>query len=36
MAKVFVTQIKRGAITLKDVPSAWRKKVEVLLNESAD
>lgn len=36
MAKVFVTQIKRGAITLEDVPSAWRKEVEVLLNERTD
>lgn len=36
MAKVFVTQIKRGAITLKNVPPAWREEVEVLLNERAD
>lgn len=36
MVKVFVTQIKRGAITLEDVPSVWRKKVEVLLNERTD
>lgn len=33
MAKIFVTQIKRGTITLKDVPKQWRKSVEVLLND---
>lgn len=31
MAKIFVTQIKRGAITLDDVSAAWRKEVEKLL-----
>lgn len=36
MAKIFVTQIKRGAITLEDVPEKWRKEVEVLLNEHTD
>lgn len=36
MAKIFVTQIKRGAITLNDVPPKWRKDVEVLLNEALD
>ena len=32
MAKVFVTQIKLGAITIDDVPKQWRSAVEVLLN----
>ena len=32
MAKVFVTQIKLGAITIEDVPHKWRSAVEVLLN----
>ena len=32
MAKVFVTQIKRGTITIEDVPQKWRSAVEVLLN----
>ena len=36
MAKIFVTQIKRGAITIEDVPAAWRKEVEVLLNERTE
>lgn len=36
MVKVFVTQIKRGAITLGDVPEKWRKEVEGLLNEHTD
>lgn len=34
MAKIYATQIQRGAITLKDVPAKWRKEVEVLLNGS--
>ena len=36
MAKIFATQIKRGTIKLEDVPTTWRKEVEVLLNERAD
>ena len=36
MTKVFVTQIKRGTITLEDVPAAWRREVEVLLNGRTD
>ena len=36
MAKIFATQIKRGAITLNDVPAKWRAAVEVLINGNAD
>ncbi len=36
MAKVFATQIKRGAIKITDVPRQWRKAVEVLINGNAD
>ena len=36
MAKIFITQIKRGTIKLDDVPPKWRKEVEVLLNGNAD
>lgn len=32
MAKIFVTQIRRGMIKLDNVPKQWRKAVEVLLN----
>ena len=32
MAKIYATQIKRGAITIDDVPKQWRSAVEVLLN----
>lgn len=31
MAKIFATQIKRGAITLNDVPAKWRAVVQKLL-----
>lgn len=33
MAKIFAIQIKRGAITIEDVPQKWRYAVEVLLND---
>lgn len=36
MAKIYATQIKRGAITLNDVPPKWREDVEVLLDETRD
>lgn len=32
MAKIYATQIKRGAITIEDVPQKWRKEVEALIN----
>lgn len=31
MVKIFVVQIKKGSITLDDVPAKWRKEVEALL-----
>lgn len=34
MAKIFVRQIKRGAITIDDVPEKWRAQGEKLLAES--
>lgn len=33
MAKIFVKQIKRGAITIDDVPEKWRAQVAKLLAE---
>lgn len=33
MVKFFVTQIKLGKITLKDVPTKWREKVKLSLEE---
>lgn len=32
MAKIYATQIKRGTITINDVPKRWRSAVVVLLN----
>lgn len=32
MAKIFYKQIKRGAITIDDVPEKWRAEVEDLLS----
>lgn len=31
MAKIYIRQIKRGAITIEDVPEKWRGDVEKLL-----
>lgn len=31
MAKIYVRQIKRGAITIEDVPEKWKADVEKLL-----
>ncbi len=31
MAKIYYAQIKRGAITLSDVPQKWRGEVEKLI-----
>lgn len=36
MAKIYAAQIKKGTITLEDVPATWCKEVEVLLNERND
>lgn len=33
MAKIFVKQIKRGAITIDDVPEKWRAWVEQMFAE---
>ncbi len=32
MAKIYAAQIKKGAITIENVPKQWRKEVEVLLS----
>lgn len=31
MVKVFVRQIKRGTITIEDVPEKWREQVRTVL-----
>ena len=31
MAKIYAAQIKKGTITIEDVPSIWRREVEELL-----
>lgn len=36
MAKIYVTQIKRGVITLDKVPARWRTETEKLLGKSGD
>lgn len=33
MAKIFVKQIKRGAVTIDDVPEKWRAQVEQMMAE---
>ncbi len=33
MAKIFVKQIKRGAITIDEVPEKWRAQVEQKIAE---
>ncbi len=33
MAKIYAAQIKKGAITIEDVPAKWRKETETLLND---
>lgn len=33
MAKIFVRQIKRGAVTIDDVPEKWRAQVEQMMAE---
>lgn len=33
MAKIYATQIKRGTITIEDVPPKWREQVKELLAE---
>lgn len=33
MAKIYARQIKRGAISIEDVPEMWRGEVEKLLTE---
>lgn len=33
MAKIFVRQIKRGAITIDDVPEKWCAQVEQIIAE---
>ena len=34
MAKIFAKQIKRGAITIDDVPEKWRAQVAQMIAES--
>lgn len=34
MAKIYARKIREGALTIDDVPSRWRAKVEKLLAES--
>lgn len=34
MVKVYLRQIKRGAITIDDVPEKWREQVQAALAES--
>lgn len=34
MVKVYLRQIKRGAITIDDVPEKWREQVQTALAES--
>lgn len=33
MAKVYANQIRRGAITIEDVPQRWREQVRELLGD---
>lgn len=33
MAKLYVSMIQRGAVTIDKVPERWRKEVEALLDE---
>ena len=36
MAKIFYNRIKRGLMTIEDVPDRWRAEVQRMLNEDED
>ena len=36
MAKIFYNRIKRGLMTIEDVPDRWRAEVQRMLDEDED